>query len=140
VFCPHVCVFQPTVSISPYSLKATLFALENARTYCRVGIEFLSIMEMRCRLHDKSIGVIPGFFGLGVNGELSQLLYIVLKSYSSRKANAKISQRHCLLNTRPSTFTLATCQHCTPSLSAFSSRTSGTTPEKLQSRHVRSNV
>jgi len=95
----YVCVFQPAVSISPYSLNATLFALENARAYCRVGIEFLSIMETCCRPQDKSIGVIRGFFGLGVNAESSPVFYSVLKSYSSRKANAKFSQRHCLLNT-----------------------------------------
>jgi hypothetical protein len=87
---------------------------------------------MCCRPQVKSIDVIRGFFGLGVNAELLPIFYIVLKSYSSPKANAKISQRHWLLKTRPSTFTLATYHHCTPSVPAFSSRTSGTTPEKLR--------
>jgi hypothetical protein len=62
---------------------------------------------------DKSIGVVRGFFGLGVNAELLPIFYIVLKSYSSPKRNAKISQRHWLLKAKPSTFTLVTSQHFT---------------------------
>ena len=54
-----------------------------------------------------------GFFGLGINAELLPVFYIVLKSYRSPKANAKISQRRWLLKTRPWTFTPVTYKHCT---------------------------
>lgn len=105
------------------------FALQTVRAYCTVGIEFLSIMEMCCRPQDKSIGVMRGFFGFGVNAEVLPIFYIVPKSYSYPKANAKISQRHWLLKTRPSTFTLATYNTAPP---AYLSSAEGRAGQRLR--------
>jgi hypothetical protein len=98
------------VNISAYSLHTTLFAVETVGAFCRIGIEFLRIMEICSRSQDKPIGVIAGFFGLGVNADLLPKFYFVLKSHSSAKAKADISQKTLAAKGKPSTFTLVTFQ------------------------------